>query len=251
MAIHNLPQGLALALVIFFVFLSLYGPPQPAPRTGSRPGDFFLFPFLFSFFFDFVSPFLASAALHHRPQGPALALVTFFLFLRSTFSTKHTLLPVFHSTYITYTQVLAPRGFSKLGTILWAISTGVPQPLLAVWIFLFSNQLAPHFAFFRSVTLGFGAGSMFWVSFFPLFLHPLCLFPFCHLGLWRRLYVLGCVFFLFSYFFCTTLSFPVLSLWRRLYVLGCRRWTEKRLNLSLHYSLLRSLLQSLLQCSLL
>jgi hypothetical protein len=47
------------------------------------------------------------------------------------------------------------------------------------------------------------------------------------------------------------LSFPVLSLWRRLYVLGCRRWTEKRLNLSLHYSLLRSLLQSLLQCSLL
>eukprot|EP00802_Teleaulax_amphioxeia_P019146 Tamp_19367.p1 GENE.Tamp_19367~~Tamp_19367.p1 ORF type:complete len:407 (+),score=23.30 Tamp_19367:37-1257(+) len=78
--------------------------------------------------------FHASMALHNLPQGLALALV------------------------------LAPRGFSKLGTVLCSICTSVPQPLLAVGIFLCPNLFAAHFAFWQSLGLGFGAGSMFWVA---------------------------------------------------------------------------------------
>jgi len=76
----------------------------------------------------------ATLAMHNIPEGLAVALV------------------------------LMPRGVSKFSTILWAIFTSMPQPLIAVPVFIFAR----HFIFWQSVGLGFAAGSMLWVTFFEL-----------------------------------------------------------------------------------
>jgi zinc transporter ZupT len=60
--------------------------------------------------------------------------------------------------------VLMPRGVSKFGTVLWSIFTSMPQPLIAVPVFMFAS----HFIFWQSVGLGFAAGSMIWVTSFEL-----------------------------------------------------------------------------------
>jgi ZIP family zinc transporter len=76
----------------------------------------------------------ASLAMHNIPEGLAVALV------------------------------LMPRGVSKFGTVLWSIFTSMPQPLIAVPVFMFAS----HFIFWQSVGLGFAAGSMIWVTSFEL-----------------------------------------------------------------------------------
>jgi len=76
----------------------------------------------------------ASLAMHNVPEGLAVALV------------------------------LLPRGMSRFSTVLWSIFTSMPQPLIAVPVFMFAR----HFIFWRSVGLGFAAGSMVWVTCFEL-----------------------------------------------------------------------------------
>mmetsp|Transcript_19925 Transcript_19925/g.44899 ORF Transcript_19925/g.44899 Transcript_19925/m.44899 type:complete len:239 (-) Transcript_19925:70-786(-) len=76
----------------------------------------------------------ASLAMHNIPEGLAVALV------------------------------LMPRGVSKFSTVLWSIFTSMPQPLIAVPVFMFAS----HFIFWQSVGLGFAAGSMIWVTCFEL-----------------------------------------------------------------------------------
>lgn len=76
----------------------------------------------------------ASLAMHNVPEGLAVALV------------------------------LMPRGITGLRSILWAIFTSMPQPLIAVPVFMFAR----HFIFWRSVGLGFAAGSMIYVTCFEL-----------------------------------------------------------------------------------
>jgi len=76
----------------------------------------------------------ASLAMHNVPEGLAVALV------------------------------LLPRGMNKFSTVLWSIFTSMPQPLIAVPVFMFAR----HFIFWRSVGLGFAAGSMVWVTCFEL-----------------------------------------------------------------------------------
>jgi len=75
-----------------------------------------------------------SLAMHNVPEGLAVALV------------------------------LMPRGVSKFSTVLWSIFTSMPQPLIAVPVFMFAR----NFVFWRSVGLGFAAGSMIWVTCFEL-----------------------------------------------------------------------------------
>jgi len=75
-----------------------------------------------------------SLAMHNVPEGLAVALV------------------------------LMPRGVSKFATVLWSIFTSMPQPLIAVPVFMFAR----NFVFWRSVGLGFAAGSMIWVTCFEL-----------------------------------------------------------------------------------
>lgn len=71
----------------------------------------------------------AAIAIHNIPEGLAIGLV------------------------------LVSRGISTWKSILWAIISSIPQPLLAVPSFLFVDSFKP----FLPIGLGFAAGAMIWM----------------------------------------------------------------------------------------
>ena len=84
-----------------------------------------------------------SLAIHNVPEGLAIAVV------------------------------LIPRGVSFMSAIGWAIFSSLPQPLVAVPVFMLVSTALP----WLPVGLGFAAGAMLYVGFFELLPEALSLIP--------------------------------------------------------------------------
>ena len=110
----------------------------------------------------------ASLAMHNVPEGLAVALVLMprgITGLRSILWAIFTSMPqVWLLTRLPSCPCLCTLALVKVGSLFSPVAPLLMQPLIAVPVFMFAR----HFIFWRSVGLGFAAGSMIWVTCFEL-----------------------------------------------------------------------------------